>query len=452
MSETTIYMKHRVEGATLDLIIPVALTINVPDEVIAANVRANTRRVPRHKRVRTAKPHDAIAIMCGSGPSLAKHLGDIRALRHHGEVFALNGTASYLAKNDMIADWQVIVDARPRTAELVGPAFGHLFASQCDPACFDAKPQAMMWHFINGELDQQLPDDEPAHAQIGGAGSVGNCAMALAWAMGYRRFEVFGYDSSHSGNDSHAFHQPLNDFEPWGRFTFNGREYICSYTMRSQASRFQLIGRELIRNGCIVNVHGDGLLQDMWRAPFSALSEVEKYERMWLEPDYRAYSPGEESAFTFVEEMAPDGPIIDFGCGTGRGGLAIHKLTGQPVTLVDFAGNCLDPGCADMPFVVADLTRPLGLEAPYGYCTDVMEHIPPADVDAVITNIMAASPKVFFQVSTVPDRMGALIERDLHLTVQPGEWWRQTFERLGLHVAWSRDRDLDVQLIIKRTP
>ena len=447
-----IYMKHRVEGATLDLTIPVALTINVSDEIIAANVSANTRRKPRLKRVRTALPHDAVAIMCGSGPSLAEHLDDIRELRHRGDVFALNGAASYLAKNDMIADWQVMVDARPRTAELVGPAYGHLFASQCDPACFDAKPYAMMWHFINGELEQLLPADEPAHAQIGGAGSVGNCAMSLAWAMGYRRFEVFGYDSSHRGNDGHAFPQPLNDFEPWGRFPFNGKEYICSYTMRSQASRFQLIGRELIRQGCIVNVHGDGLLQDMWRAPFEALTEAEKYERMWLEPDYRAYSPGEESSLTFVEMVAPDGPIIDFGCGTGRGGLAIHKITGHEVTLVDFAANCLDPGVGDMPFVIADLTRPIGLTAPYGYCTDVMEHIPPADVEAVISNIMAASPKVFFQISTVADQMGDIIQRPLHLTVKPGWWWQQTFERLGLHVAWSRERDLDVQLIIKRTP
>lgn len=450
MAETTIYMNHRVEGASLDLIIPVALTINVDESIIDRNVRANARRVPRLPRVRTMKPHGHVAIMCGSGPSLADHLEDVTALRRDGHVFALNGTAAFLAKNDMIADYQVMVDARERTAELVGPAHAHLFASQCDPACFDAKPNAIMWHFINGELDNQLPADEPGHAQIGGAGSVGNCALSLAWAMGYRHFEIFGYDSSHRNNASHAFHQPLNDFEPWGRFKFAGKEYLASYTMRSQASRFQAIARELVRQGCTVNVHGDGLLQDMWRAPVDNLSEQETYERIWNEPDYRTHSPGEESALTFVEQVQPDGPIIDFGCGTGRGGLAIHKITGQPVTLVDFADNCRDPGAYDLPFVLADLTKPIPAQAPYGYCTDVLEHIPPADVDAVIGNVMASAPCVFFQISTVPDNFGSFIGKPLHLSIQSPSWWIERFKALGYAVLWSATRDLDVQLIAQR--
>ena len=449
MNETTIYMTHRNPGASMPLTIPVHLLVNVSDEVIEANVRANAVR--SNRRVKTTAPHDRVAVMVGSGPSLADHLDAVRALRAAGDadVFAMNGAAQYLWDRDIAADYQVLVDARERTADLIAPARAHLIASQCDPICFERVPDATMWHFINGDLDSMLPADEPAHAQIGGAGSVGNCALALAWAMGYRRFEVFGYDSSHRANASHAFHQPLNDFEPWGRFQFNGRDYICSYTMRSQASRFQVIARELLRQGCTVTVHGDGLLPDMWRTPIAALSEREKYERMWDEPEYRSYSPGECAADVCLREMEPAGEIIDFGCGTGRGGLALSRA-GLDVTLVDFAANCRDDEAKALPFVLADLTRSIDLDGPYGYCTDVMEHVPPSDVDRVIRNVMGAAETVFFQISTVPDECGALIGHDLHLTVQPHVWWLRKFEGLGYRVTWEQDHGIYSQFIVTR--
>jgi len=52
-------------------------------------------------------------------------------------------------------------------------------------------------------------------------------------------------------------------------------------------------------------------------------------------------------------------------------------------------------------------------------------------VDLVITNIMEAASNVVFQISLVPDVCGALIGQDLHLSVHPAEWWRDTFIRLG---------------------
>lgn len=456
MSETTIYMTHRVPGASLDLTIPVQLLVNVSDEVIAHNVSVNSRRRGRSPygripRIKTTPAHDGVAIMCGSGPSLADHIDMVGELQAKGgHVFGLNGAARFVDGHGIKPDFQVLVDARERTSELIGPAKTHLFASQCDPVCFDIVPEAVMWHFINGELDQHLPEDEESHAQIGGAGSVGNCALALAWAMGYRHFEVFGYDSSHRNNAGHAFHQPLNDFEPWGRFQFNGKEYIASYTMRSQASRFQVIGRELLKNGCILNVHGDGLLQDMWRTPLSALSEKEKYQRMWDEPDYRDFAPGEHAAGTFLAMINKNASVIDFGCGTGRGALQIANA-GHQITLLDFAHNCRDDAAKGLPFHLADLTQPIHHSADVGYCTDVMEHIPTNDVALVVGNIMGAVPECFFQISTRPDRFGAAIGQALHLTVQPHGWWRTLFESHGYAVTFEHKGEHDSQFMVKRT-
>jgi hypothetical protein len=111
---------------------------------------------------------------------------------------------------------------------------------------------------------------------------------------------------------------------------------------------------------------------------------------------------------------------------------------------VDFTANSRDPEAQHLPFLQHDLTQPFDREAvcsyttkmepiraPFGYCTDVLEHIPPDDVGAVIDNIVHAVDTVFFQISTVPDHFGAVINQDLHLTVRPHEWWLSLLGHYG---------------------
>jgi ubiquinone/menaquinone biosynthesis C-methylase UbiE len=58
--------------------------------------------------------------------------------------------------------------------------------------------------------------------------------------------------------------------------------------------------------------------------------------------------------------------VLDLGCGTGRGSLALAAFGDLNVTMVDFADNCLDDDIRPMldtqshvmRFVEADLTQP----------------------------------------------------------------------------------------------
>jgi hypothetical protein len=99
----------------------------------------------------------------------------------------------------------------------------------------------------------------------------------------------------------------------------------------------------------------------------------------------------------------------------------------------------LDTQSHVMRFVEADLTQPLPVQATYGYCTDVLEHIAPENVDAVIDNCLLSCRHVFFQISTVDDAMGALIGMPLHLTVQPYEWWLNKFRERNCIIHWSKE-------------
>jgi len=439
-------IKHWNPGAAMPLVLPVHLICNTSDEEIYGNIRTNS--AARGDWVKLADAHDGIAVLCGSGPSIADHIGEIRERQAAGQkIFAMNGCAAFLHGHGIMPDYQVIIDAREITADLVGPAKHHLFASQVHPECFKRVPDAQLWHLQVGNIENEFPEYHDDYCLIGGAASVGNTATCLAYAMGYRNLQIFGYDSSHRGEDGHAFRQSINDGDPCCVVIYNGVEYKASLTMKLQAEKFQETASALIESGCKIEVHGDGLLPAMFNS--GELDEEEKYRLIWAQNEYRNFSPGEASAGKFLELVKPAGLVIDFGCGTGRGSLKIAE-SGCQVLLLDFADNCRDEAAQHLRFQKHDLTKPIHVMGHYGYCTDVMEHIPTQFVGLVIENIMRAAPTVYFQISTVPDAMGELIGQKLHLTVQPHRWWRKLFESMGYFVAWQEMQDVCSSFIIKR--
>lgn len=428
--------------ATMPLRVSLHVECNTSTEEILSNVLENSKRIKNW--VKLSEPHDRVAVICGSGPSLADTLDEAKAIS--GEIFALNGAAQFLADRGIEADFQVIMDAQPATAHLIGPAKAHLFASQVNPHCFTVQPDAMLWHATHGDMavDEQegFPQHDGDYCLVGGAVSVGNTAIVLLYAMGYRTIHMFGMDSSHKDGCGHAFRQPMNDGDPCTIVEFGGKEYVCSLTMRLQAEHFSKRARELESAGCKIHVHGYGLLPDMWNAP--AMAECDKYEAMWARPEYREVAPGEEVADTFVKlaKITKDDIVIDFGCGTGRGAKRIHDLTGCDMLLLDFTSNSLDESIKGgdwYTFLRRDLTGDPGMQSKFGFCTDVMEHISPEQVDAVIQNVMNASERVFFQISLIDDVCGALIGQHLHLSVHPFGWWLNKFRELGYSVEWSQD-------------
>lgn len=184
-------------------------------------------------------------------------------------------------------------------------------------------------------------------------------------------------------------------------------------------------------------------------APIVTVSnaEADKYRAMWDRPEYRAVAPGEDAAMTFLREarLKPGAEVIDFGAGTGRGAALISRAGQARVLMLDFAANCLDDEVrahldgSSLKFRRHDLTQPVPWQAEYGYCTDVMEHLPPEQVDQVLVNILQAAQHVFFQISCVDDKLGALIGQPLHLTVQPYEWWHKKLQSLDCVIHWSRN-------------
>jgi hypothetical protein len=180
-----------------------------------------------------------------------------------------------------------------------------------------------------------------------------------------------------------------------------------------------------------------------------ALAEREKYLAVWQRPEYRRVSPGMlecERAFTVCEMSAGD-RLIDFGAGPCRA-TKWFRDKGLDVTAIDFAPNAREHN--DVPFVEACLWSlpPCLKPAHWGFCTDVLEHIPVDRVETVLGNIARLSTAgAYLRIATRPDKMGPrLIGKPLHMTVRSSDWWRRAIEAVFplVDVIEDTGRDLIV--------
>lgn len=176
-----------------------------------------------------------------------------------------------------------------------------------------------------------------------------------------------------------------------------------------------------------------------------SVREREKYERVWAIPEYSKFSPGERSVGIFAdmvspiagpEDGLPVGTVIDFGCGAGAAADGLRAL-GLRVIGVDH----VDIGAGKYPgnFFQANLwAMPPTPPAHYGYCVDVMEHIPIEFTGLVLSEIIKRTDESFFRISTRPDHFGSEIGESLHLTVKPFMWWLNRLQEFG-EVRDARD-------------
>lgn len=162
------------------------------------------------------------------------------------------------------------------------------------------------------------------------------------------------------------------------------------------------------------------------------ITEQRKYDWVWTNPQYAIRSPGYRILTESLEWLNPEpkSSICDFGSGSGQAAKAMSKL-GYKVTGFDlcahanqfFAGEVVIGTLWDMPeFGVFD----------YGYCTDVLEHIPPVKIHGVLTGIHKRVKKgCFFQIARFEDHFGDEDHGQLHICLKSPQWWSDAFSAAG---------------------
>jgi 2-polyprenyl-3-methyl-5-hydroxy-6-metoxy-1,4-benzoquinol methylase len=172
------------------------------------------------------------------------------------------------------------------------------------------------------------------------------------------------------------------------------------------------------------------------------------YETMWLVADYAKTSPGGQLVPAFLEMSGakPRQTVLDAGCGSGKGAIALRDA-GFKVTMCDLTPGGLLPDAADLPFYEACLWDDLrtiggyrlGGKFDWVYCCDVLEHIPTPFVMLAVSRLLqVARNGVFLSIALQGDNFGVWVGKPLHQTVYGFVQWRDLLNTIG-HVKECRD-------------
>jgi len=204
---------------------------------------------------------EAVCIV-GGGPSLIDDLNELKVRSKSGQkIYALNGSAKYLLQEGIKSDALIMIDSRPENVEFVTDADEYLIASQCDKVIFDALKgkKVTVFHVNTQDVMTAIPEnDKPLHL-ISGGSTVALNALAVAYVKGFRSIHCFGFDSSYE-KDHHAYTQKRNDKDSAVDVSVNGRKFKAAPWMVAQVNQFQEIANQLAEAGCVITVHGYGLL------------------------------------------------------------------------------------------------------------------------------------------------------------------------------------------------
>lgn len=234
-----------------------------PDAEVFANIRQNSLHCRRW--VKSIPAHDGHAVLVGGGPSLRQTFPEIKKRQELGQaVFALNGAAQFLNCQNIVPDFQVLLDPQRVVGAMIGNADRYLAASQCHPEVVRALPDPILWHLAVEGAEEQIPDYDDAFCLTGGGFTVGLSAMPLVYALGYRKLHLYGYDSSAATDTDHAyagvsgkqFHADNSCV-----VTVGGQKFRTTLTFAKQAQIFPKVSSDLMERGCLITIHGGGLIK-----------------------------------------------------------------------------------------------------------------------------------------------------------------------------------------------
>lgn len=397
------------------------------DDQIRHACRAVTERFVPVKEPRT----DPVAIV-GYGPSLRETWEKIRDYRY---IVTCSGSHRFLIDRGIIPTWHVEVDPRDHKIALLGdphPDVEYLTASTCHPRYFQHLSgfKVRLWHIFDAteEGRRLLPAGEWL---VTGGCDAGLRAMTMASLLGFRDLHVFGLDGCAvaEGAERHAGEHP-NGKQKYKPCEYGGRTYWTTPGMLEAARQ---VGHELNQMPAVkATFHGDGLIQAMMAdyvpAPNPAADVVAVLKPELISAHYREQNAqlhrenmlygvgGDRHAdvvLTLIQKLNTRS-VLDYGCGKGLLGRALAQKN-IPIWEYDPA----IPGKDESP-------RPADLVV----CTDVLEHIEPENLHAVLGDLQRVVRKVgYFTIHTGPAQKTLPDGRNTHLIQQGHEWWDRTLSQ-----------------------
>jgi hypothetical protein len=389
------------------------------DEQIKIAMTKTKERIQGYAGIRD----EPIAVV-GFGPSLQSTWERVRDFKY---IITCSGAHRFLIERGIIPTWHVEVDPREHKVTLLGdphPDVTYLPASTCHPKYFDhlAGHKVVLWHIFASEEDalRTLPAEE--YALVGGP-DAGMRAMAIARFFGFTDQHVFGIDGCAGPADAtHADDHPNKpkrymDCEfPEG----SGRKWRttpalleCAKAMIHELDQLKDVTPTFYGDTLVQAIAGgykpkDGpALPIGYRKPalisddYRALNRQLHGENLFYGVGGGAYA---DTVKNLVSKLGSQS-VLDYGCGKGY----LAKALPFPIWEYDPAipEKSESPRAADIVI-----------------CTDVLEHIEPEHINAVLDDLARVTKKVgYYVIHTGPAGKTLPDGRNTHLIQRDRAWW-----------------------------
>lgn len=213
-------------------------------------------------------PHDMVAVLVGSGPSIATQLDSIKRQRDKGRpIIAIKDAHDFLIEHGIIPNQAVVLDPTEYQWQCFRrkhPDVQYWVCSQCHPSMFAhlAGHQVSLFHLIFNE-NKVYKGQPSVKFMIGGATTTGLRAISLLHVMGFRRFELYGFDCCFTGDRLRvetAWERPKDDNSRVVPVRCGARTFLCNPGMAAQAQEFQNLWTDYQMPDIFVQSYGDGLI------------------------------------------------------------------------------------------------------------------------------------------------------------------------------------------------
>lgn len=241
----------------------------LPDETLTAHVHhalnLGLPMLPAHYA------HDLVAVLVASGPSVIGQLDSIMRQRDRGRpIIAIKDAHDWLISNGVIPNQAVVLDPTDGQWQCFRrkhPAVQYWVSSQCHPKMFEHLHgySVSLFHLVFNGNKAYKGYDVPF--MIGGGTTTGLRAISLLYVMGFRRFELYGYDSC-------LIDGRLRVGTAWKRDNENPailkvkvgeRTFFCNPGMAAQAQEFQKLWKDYAMPDIFVQAYGHGLIAAILR-------------------------------------------------------------------------------------------------------------------------------------------------------------------------------------------
>ena len=237
---------------------PPAVDENVREELMAW---ALTKKLPRLQQQPIG---DETMTIVGYGPSLADTWQKVKP-----PLIATSRALKFLIERGMEPSegwFYAMADPRPNNLEFITPpvkGVTYLMASVCYPKVWSrlAGEKVIMWHAMSGEhTPEWVRLNDPDTLLMGAGSTIGLCAIHLGGCLGFRHFEIHGFDGCFRDGKRHAGEHSGHDQEPIPSVL--DTNYTTSRIMDN--ANTELINT-LKQFPIFCVFHGDGLMQSWVR-------------------------------------------------------------------------------------------------------------------------------------------------------------------------------------------